>query len=86
VELWGIDLKGGMELAPWAACFARLAFTPDQASQLFRDAVTKLNERAARMAAEGKRVWEPTPDYVLFASSLRDGYPARAWMAVSASV
>ena len=58
----GIDLKGGMELAPWAACFARLAFTPDQASQLFRDAVTRLNERAARMVAEGKRVWEPTPD------------------------
>ena len=38
------------------------AFTPEQATQLFRDAVTKLNERAARMAAEGKRVWEPTPD------------------------
>jgi S-DNA-T family DNA segregation ATPase FtsK/SpoIIIE len=62
VELWGIDMKGGMELAPWAACFARLAFTPDQANQLFRDAVIRLNERAARMAAEGKRVWEPTPD------------------------
>jgi S-DNA-T family DNA segregation ATPase FtsK/SpoIIIE len=62
VELWGIDMKGGMELQPWAACFTRLAFTPDQASQLFCDAVKRLNERAARMAAEGKRVWEPTPD------------------------
>jgi DNA segregation ATPase FtsK/SpoIIIE, S-DNA-T family len=62
VELWGIDLKGGMELAPWAACFTRLAVTPDQANQLFRDAVGRLNDRAARMAAEGKRVWEPTPD------------------------
>jgi len=62
VVLWGIDMKGGMELQPWAACFDRLAFTPDQATQLFRDAVAKLNERAARMAAEGKRVWEPTPD------------------------
>ncbi len=62
VELWGIDMKGGMELQPWAACFTRLAFTPDQANQLFRDTVGRLNERAARMAAEGKRVWEPTPD------------------------
>ncbi len=62
VVLWGIDMKGGMELRPWAACFDRLAFTPEQAIQLFRNAVARLNERAARMAAEGKRVWEPTPD------------------------
>jgi DNA segregation ATPase FtsK/SpoIIIE-like protein len=45
-----------------AACFERLAFTPEQARKLFRDAVARLDERAARMAAEGKRVWEPTPD------------------------
>ena len=62
VILWGIDMKGGMELRPWAACFDRLAYTPEQATQLFRDAVEKLNQRAARMAAEGKRVWEPTPE------------------------
>jgi S-DNA-T family DNA segregation ATPase FtsK/SpoIIIE len=62
VVLWGIDMKGGMELQPWTACFDRLAFTPEQAIQLFRDAVGKLNERAARMAAEGKRLWESTPD------------------------
>jgi S-DNA-T family DNA segregation ATPase FtsK/SpoIIIE len=62
VLLWGIDMKGGMELQPWAGCFARLAFTPDQAKELFRDAVEWLNERAARMAATGQRVWEPTPD------------------------
>jgi S-DNA-T family DNA segregation ATPase FtsK/SpoIIIE len=62
VILWGIDMKGGMELQPWAECFDRLAFTPEQAKELFRDAVTRLNERAARMAATGQRVWEPTPD------------------------
>jgi S-DNA-T family DNA segregation ATPase FtsK/SpoIIIE len=62
VILWGIDMKGGMELQPWARCFERLAFTPEQATELFRDAVKRLNERAARMTAEGKRVWEPTPD------------------------
>ena len=62
VVLWGVDMKGGMELQPWAACFERLAFTPAQATRLFADAVQRLNERAARMAAEGKRVWEPTPE------------------------
>jgi DNA segregation ATPase FtsK/SpoIIIE, S-DNA-T family len=62
VVLWGVDMKGGMELQPWASCFARLAFTPEQANQLFRDAVDEVNERAARMAAEGKRLWEPSPE------------------------
>src|SRR6202034_2781469 len=62
VILWGIDLKGGMELQPWADCFEKLAVTPEQATALFREAVQRLNGRAARMAAEGKRVWEPTPD------------------------
>ncbi len=32
VEIWGVDLKGGMELAPWAACLSRLATTPEQAN------------------------------------------------------
>ncbi|MGH3422173.1 MAG: FtsK/SpoIIIE domain-containing protein, partial [Streptosporangiaceae bacterium] len=36
VEVWGIDLKGGMELGPWAECLGRpLATTPDEANQLF---------------------------------------------------
>ena len=42
VVLWGVDLKGGMELQPWAACFDRLATTPDEAAELFRDAVAFL--------------------------------------------
>ncbi len=62
VVLWGVDLKGGMELEPWADCFEKLATTPSQADELFAQAVTRLDERAAQMAAEGKRVWEPTPD------------------------
>jgi S-DNA-T family DNA segregation ATPase FtsK/SpoIIIE len=61
VRLWGVDLKGGMELGPWESCFERLATTPEGANQLFHDAVRELNERAARMAAAGKRLWEPTP-------------------------
>ena len=62
VVIWGVDMKGGMELRPWASCIQRLAFTPGQATELFRDAVTELNRRAALMARTGKRTWEPTPD------------------------
>jgi S-DNA-T family DNA segregation ATPase FtsK/SpoIIIE len=62
VVLWGVDLKGGMELRPWAACFDRLATSPDQAAALFRDAVARLNDRAERKAGEGQRVWEPTKE------------------------
>jgi S-DNA-T family DNA segregation ATPase FtsK/SpoIIIE len=62
VRLWGVDLKGGMELGPWESCFERIATTPEDANDLFRDAVAELNKRAASMAATGKRTWEPTPD------------------------
>jgi DNA segregation ATPase FtsK/SpoIIIE, S-DNA-T family len=60
VILWGVDLKGGMELQPWAHCLARLATTPAGATALFRDAASWLDQRAATMAASGGRLWEPT--------------------------
>jgi S-DNA-T family DNA segregation ATPase FtsK/SpoIIIE len=62
VVLWGVDLKGGMELQPWAACLDRLATTPEEANELFKDAVGWLNRRAREKAGQGKRVLEPTPD------------------------
>src|SRR5204863_5258130 len=62
VVLWGIDLKGGMELHPWAPCLRRLATTPADAARLLVDAVHILNARAAALAATGSRVWEPTAD------------------------
>ncbi len=62
VVIWGVDLKGGMELKPWAVCMDRLATTPAQATGLFQDAIGKLNQRADRMATQGARVWEPTPE------------------------
>ncbi|MEU8241785.1 FtsK/SpoIIIE domain-containing protein [Actinoplanes missouriensis] len=46
VVLWGIDLKGGMELRPWTSCLARLATTPDEATQMLADAVAILEARA----------------------------------------
>jgi DNA segregation ATPase FtsK/SpoIIIE, S-DNA-T family len=35
VVIWAVDLKGGMELRPWATCIQLLAFTPEQATELF---------------------------------------------------
>jgi hypothetical protein len=62
VVIWAVDLKRGMELAPWAPCIDRLATTPDQARALLRDAVTIVEARASWLAATGRRVWEPAPD------------------------
>jgi S-DNA-T family DNA segregation ATPase FtsK/SpoIIIE len=62
VVIWGIDLKGGMELGPWESCLERLATTPREAHELFQGAIRELNDRARRKAREGKRLWEPTPD------------------------
>jgi hypothetical protein len=62
VVIWAIDLKKGMELRPWASCIDRLATTPDEARALLADAVAVLEARASMLAAQGRRVWEPTPD------------------------
>jgi S-DNA-T family DNA segregation ATPase FtsK/SpoIIIE len=61
VVLWGIDLKGGMELQPWAGCLDRLATTPQDAGRLLADAVRVLDARAAALAESGARLWEPAP-------------------------
>jgi hypothetical protein len=59
--IWAIDLKRGMELAPWASCIGRLATTPAEAHALLASAVAVLEARAALLAAAGRRIWEPTP-------------------------
>jgi len=61
VVLWGIDLKGGMELRPWAPCLARLATTPVEATRLLADAVAVLDARAYAAGNDNTRVWQPTP-------------------------
>jgi hypothetical protein len=61
VIVWGIDLKRGMELLPWASCLDRIATTPRQAETLLSDAVAILDGRAEMLAMNGVRVWEPTP-------------------------
>jgi hypothetical protein len=62
VVLWGIDLKKGMELGPWLRCLDRLATTADDAGLLLADAVAVLEARAAALAEQGRRVWEPRPE------------------------
>lgn len=62
VLVWGVDLKNGMELQPWAPCLDRIATTPTQADTLLTDAVRVLEDRAEQLAAAGDRVWEPTRD------------------------
>jgi S-DNA-T family DNA segregation ATPase FtsK/SpoIIIE len=62
VEPWGIDMKGGMELQPWAETLCELAVTPGQAIRLLAKAVAKLDERAALLTRLGLRTWEPTSD------------------------
>ncbi|MCI0688508.1 MAG: hypothetical protein L0Y54_14920, partial [Sporichthyaceae bacterium] len=61
VVLWGIDLKSGMEILPWAGCLDRLATTPAEAEVLLRDAAKILNARADDLAQHGQRLWHPTP-------------------------
>ncbi|WP_207930401.1 FtsK/SpoIIIE domain-containing protein [Streptomyces hainanensis] len=60
VVLWGIDLKGGMELRPWAACLDRLATSPKEATALLRDGVRELDGRAGELSRRGSRLWEPS--------------------------
>ena len=62
VVLWGIDLKGGMELRPWASCFDRLATTPAEAAALMRDAVRIVEARAHALGRQSARLWEPRPN------------------------
>ncbi|WP_245657164.1 FtsK/SpoIIIE domain-containing protein [Herbidospora mongoliensis] len=62
VIVWGVDLKRGMELLPWASCLDRIATTPQEADKLLADAVAILDGRAEMLAMNGVRVWEPTPE------------------------
>jgi DNA segregation ATPase FtsK/SpoIIIE, S-DNA-T family len=43
-------------------CLTRLATNPQQASQLFADAIGELDTRAGQLAGKGARTWEPATD------------------------
>ena len=59
-ELWVLDPKGGMELAPGAAMFARFAHdSPGHMAAVLEDAVTVMQARAARLRGV-TRLHEPS--------------------------
>ncbi|QNE18880.1 cell division protein FtsK [Kribbella qitaiheensis] len=62
VTIWGIDLKEGMELAPWSKVLHRLAVNGSQGGALLKDAVAELERRAAFLAEQGIREWTPTAE------------------------
>ncbi len=62
VVVWGIDMKLGLELAPWRRVLARLATTADEALALLAAANRVLDARARLLADREGRKWEPSPD------------------------
>lgn len=57
VAVWGIDLKSGLELAPWAACLGRLATTAEEAAALLADARAVHEHRSRSLG--GRKTWRP---------------------------
>ncbi len=62
VVLWGVDMKRGLELAPWRQVLDRLATTNDEAVETLTAANRVLDARARLLAERGERKWQPTPD------------------------
>ena len=62
VVLWGIDLKGGMELQPWAGVLLTASRSPRTRQPSY--SATRLGNSTSgpRGWQQPKRVWEPTPD------------------------
>jgi S-DNA-T family DNA segregation ATPase FtsK/SpoIIIE len=62
VVVWGIDMKGGLELAPWRPVLDRLATTADNALALVEAANRVLDVRAGLLTERSERKWQPTAD------------------------
>jgi len=62
VVLWGIDMKRGLELAPWRPVLNRLATTEDAAHELLSAANRVLDARADLLAERHERKWQPSPE------------------------
>jgi hypothetical protein len=61
VELWGIDMKAGLELRPWRPALARFAADQGSAAELLADAERVMHERLAILGDDESRLWVPTP-------------------------
>lgn len=63
VQVWAIDPKGGMELRPGERLFSRFEDgTPETMCELLEDLVAVMDVRAKRLAAQGIRKHQPSPE------------------------
>jgi S-DNA-T family DNA segregation ATPase FtsK/SpoIIIE len=62
VVLWGIDMKRGLELAPWRSALDRLATTEDAAHEMLLAANRVRDARADLLAERHQRKWQPSPE------------------------
>jgi DNA segregation ATPase FtsK/SpoIIIE, S-DNA-T family len=61
-QQWGIDLKGGVELGPWARCFERVARTREDATLMLEALTAEMERRYEYMRKNGWRVWQPSAE------------------------
>jgi len=62
VVVWGVDMKRGLELAPWRPVVDRLATSDDEALETLTAANRVLDARARLLSARRERKWRPTPN------------------------
>lgn len=63
VQVWAIDPKGGMELRPGELLFSRFEDgNPERMCDLLEDLVSVMDARAKRLAAQGNRKHQPSPE------------------------
>lgn len=73
VAFWGVDLKGGAALLPWAPLFDWLETDIERAMQLVLAAAQEVDRRGKVCGTRGTEVWEPTeeePVIVLFCDEI----------------
>ena len=61
-ELWAVDLKRGVELAPWLNATTRAATTPEAAAALFGALEATMADRLDALAAAGSRKHRPSAE------------------------
>ncbi|GAB3631599.1 hypothetical protein GCM10027421_09520 [Microbacterium shaanxiense] len=62
VEVWGADLKGGVELSAALPMFARTASTFEQAAEMVAELRVEVDRRLEHMVSVGSRKHVPTPE------------------------
>ena len=62
VVIWGIDLKRGIELGPWATASTGSPSPRARPAPFSPMPSRSCEARAAALAAQGRRTWEPSPE------------------------